>query len=424
MAGSRGRRPIRSRTSPSSRAGTACGMRALRPAAAMRKPMAVALPDRIDRERAAARDGLAGDDQHVQQQLDPVFRQQHARQIPGELGLAVLDESRAPWSRRRRDRSARRPSRPRRRRAGRIAGAPRPVVALFLMRSSAKFLVSSSLSSSSSTSSPLTIAPVGLIRSWQTREHSSAARSRASRATAADMRTSPVGGPRLSGTVSAGARLRIVASLRRCDTPQPLDLPRLDLPRPAGTQTWRPQSRTRRSRGVIQDGDIGALDGRLLDELTTIVSRRGRRHPCGTRRSARRPQQGRPFPGHRRRPCGRGGDSRRPGPRAPRRAGRVGRGGSRALPADLPGSFVLVDPLDGTRELLAGRDEFTVNSAIVTAAVRASASSPRRRRACCGAGSRAEAPSACSCRPARQPPPRSARPSGRGRAQARARLPR
>jgi len=34
--------------------------------------------------------------------------------------------------------------------------------------------------------------------------------------------------------------------------------------------------------------------------------------------------------------------------------------------ADLSGSFVIVDPLDGTREFLAGRDEFTVNLAIVT----------------------------------------------------------
>src|SRR6516164_8807880 len=38
----------------------------------------------------------------------------------------------------------------------------------------------------------------------------------------------------------------------------------------------------------------------------------------------------------------------------------------RALPDRIPGSFVLVDPLDGTRELLAGRDEFTVNVAIVS----------------------------------------------------------
>jgi 3'(2'), 5'-bisphosphate nucleotidase len=37
-----------------------------------------------------------------------------------------------------------------------------------------------------------------------------------------------------------------------------------------------------------------------------------------------------------------------------------------AANADLTGSFVIVDPLDGTREFLAGRDEFTVNLAIVT----------------------------------------------------------
>jgi 3'(2'), 5'-bisphosphate nucleotidase len=38
----------------------------------------------------------------------------------------------------------------------------------------------------------------------------------------------------------------------------------------------------------------------------------------------------------------------------------------RAPPAHLEPSFVLVDPLDGTKEFLAGRDEFTVNAAIVT----------------------------------------------------------
>jgi len=39
---------------------------------------------------------------------------------------------------------------------------------------------------------------------------------------------------------------------------------------------------------------------------------------------------------------------------------------SAAAPANLTGSFVIVDPLDGTREFLAGRDEFTINLAIVT----------------------------------------------------------
>jgi 3'(2'), 5'-bisphosphate nucleotidase len=38
----------------------------------------------------------------------------------------------------------------------------------------------------------------------------------------------------------------------------------------------------------------------------------------------------------------------------------------RAPPAELPGSFLLVDPLDGTREFIAGRDEFTVNVALVS----------------------------------------------------------
>lgn len=39
---------------------------------------------------------------------------------------------------------------------------------------------------------------------------------------------------------------------------------------------------------------------------------------------------------------------------------------ARRLPASIEPSFVIVDPLDGTREFLAGRDEFTVNVGIVT----------------------------------------------------------
>ena len=38
-------------------------------------------------------------------------------------------------------------------------------------------------------------------------------------------------------------------------------------------------------------------------------------------------------------------------------------------PDALGPSFLLVDPLDGTKEFLAGRDEFTVNVAIVTQGV-------------------------------------------------------
>jgi len=36
------------------------------------------------------------------------------------------------------------------------------------------------------------------------------------------------------------------------------------------------------------------------------------------------------------------------------------------VPAGLSGSFFCVDPLDGTKEFLAGRDEFTVNIALIT----------------------------------------------------------
>ena len=38
----------------------------------------------------------------------------------------------------------------------------------------------------------------------------------------------------------------------------------------------------------------------------------------------------------------------------------------RQAPPKLDGSFILVDPLDGTREFIAGRDEYTVNVAIVS----------------------------------------------------------
>lgn len=39
------------------------------------------------------------------------------------------------------------------------------------------------------------------------------------------------------------------------------------------------------------------------------------------------------------------------------------------IPAGLSGSFFCVDPLDGTKEFLAGRDEFTVNIALITKGV-------------------------------------------------------
>jgi 3'(2'), 5'-bisphosphate nucleotidase len=42
---------------------------------------------------------------------------------------------------------------------------------------------------------------------------------------------------------------------------------------------------------------------------------------------------------------------------------------ARASPGSIDGDYVLVDPVDGTRELLAGRDEFTVNLALVSAGI-------------------------------------------------------
>src|SRR5262249_52310878 len=49
------------------------------------------LADWIDPERAATRDGLLRDDEHVEQKLDPVLGEQQARQIPDDGGLAILD---------------------------------------------------------------------------------------------------------------------------------------------------------------------------------------------------------------------------------------------------------------------------------------------------------------------------------------------
>ena len=64
--------------------------------------------------------------------------------------------------------------------------------------------------------------------------------------------------------------------------------------------------------------------------------------------------------------------------------------GDAALSTD---SFFLIDPLDGTKEFVAGRDEFTVNLALVTTARRCSASSARRRSGWSGAAWSAAAPS-------------------------------
>jgi 3'(2'), 5'-bisphosphate nucleotidase len=56
-----------------------------------------------------------------------------------------------------------------------------------------------------------------------------------------------------------------------------------------------------------------------------------------------------------------------------------------SAPTRVAQSCAIVDPLDGTKEFLAGRDEYTVNIGLVTRGVRSPASSPRRRKGCCGA---------------------------------------
>jgi len=118
---------------------------------------------------------------------------------------------------------------------------------------------------------------------------------------------------------------------------------------------------------LIKNGDIGgALDERLLDALTTVISQAGAAilAACTGSLDARRKADSSPVTA---------------ADHAAEAA--ILEGLAHVLPgvavvseeavcevrpADLPGSFVLVDPLDGTRELLAGRDEYTVNIGIVT----------------------------------------------------------
>jgi 3'(2'), 5'-bisphosphate nucleotidase len=58
----------------------------------------------------------------------------------------------------------------------------------------------------------------------------------------------------------------------------------------------------------------------------------------------------------------------------------------RQTPPKLDGSFILVDPLDGTREFIAGRDEYTVNVAIVSGGtpIAGIVSTPKQHKVWCG----------------------------------------
>jgi 3'(2'), 5'-bisphosphate nucleotidase len=116
---------------------------------------------------------------------------------------------------------------------------------------------------------------------------------------------------------------------------------------------------------VIADGDTRAFDTRLLDELSSIVSAAGaailatRVGPLAVR--AKADDSPVTAADHASEVVLLEGlSSVLPGISVVSEEAVTG-----APPAALSGTFVLVDPLDGTRELLAGRDEFTINVAIV-----------------------------------------------------------
>jgi 3'(2'), 5'-bisphosphate nucleotidase len=116
---------------------------------------------------------------------------------------------------------------------------------------------------------------------------------------------------------------------------------------------------------IVNDG-ASALDWRLLDELSSVVSAAGAAimAACGRPLEARAKTDDSPVTAadHASEAVLLEGISRiLPGISIVSEEAVA-----TSAPASLSGTFVLVDPLDGTRELLAGRDEFTVNVAVVS----------------------------------------------------------
>jgi hypothetical protein len=68
-------------------------MRALRPRAEIRNVGVSGGALAFHRHNAAPWNGLGCQKNHVQQQLDAVFRHQGTRQVPGQLDLLVLDKA-------------------------------------------------------------------------------------------------------------------------------------------------------------------------------------------------------------------------------------------------------------------------------------------------------------------------------------------
>ena len=87
---------------------------------------------------------------------------------------------------------------------------------------------------------------------------------------------------------------------------------------------------------------------------------------------------------------------------------------ARAAPRKPGDTFMLVDPLDGTREILAGRDEYTINVAIIHRGRPVAGLLAAPARALIWRGAQAGRRNRCSFVPARVPIARSARQFARG----------
>jgi 3'(2'), 5'-bisphosphate nucleotidase len=116
---------------------------------------------------------------------------------------------------------------------------------------------------------------------------------------------------------------------------------------------------------VIADGDMGAFNTLLLDELSSIVSAAGAAILAARASSLEVRAKADHSPvtaaDHASEAVMLEGISRvLPGISVVSEEAAAG-----SPPSNLSRTFVLVDPLDGTRELIAGRDEFTVNVAVV-----------------------------------------------------------
>ena len=180
--------------------------------------------------------------------------------------------------------------------------------------------------------------------------------------------------------------------------------------RDATQSAWRERGGViHRVRSTCQ----GKMERRRRRTMTDSIRRRassttdddrlagGGGDPRRPRGRAQYAHQGRPVAGDGRRRGVRGHHPRGRGAAAAGRAGRLGRGAApRAAVGAIGDEFILVDPLDGTRELVAGRDEFTDQSgAGARRPRRRSGSSRRRRSAWSGARPPAAAPSGCGSRP-------------------------